>query len=177
MNVSGRLQNVHSNERYKFDKIILTIVWVFDTLWIDCCCWQEIKQPVKIWRLLEKEGVMMQKRSILTCVILSIVTCGIYSLYWFVMLTEDANRLSGRQSPSGITALLLTIVTCGIYGLYWAYQMGETLYGARMQRGYMGSNNNVLYLVLEFVCYVAGYAVMQNEINQIIDADIANYGR
>ena len=119
----------------------------------------------------------MQKRSILMCVILSIVTCGIYSLYWFVMLTEDTNRLSGRQSPSGITALLLTIVTCGIYGLYWAYQIGEALYSARMQRGYMGSNNNVLYLVLQLVCYVAGCAVMQNEINQIIDADMANYGR
>jgi len=125
----------------------------------------------------EEEGMTVQKRSILTCVILSIVTCGIYGLYWFVMLTEDANQLSGRQSPSGITALLLTIVTCGIYGLYLAYQMGETLYAARMQRGYMGSNNNILYLVLEFVCYIASYAVMQNEINQIIDADMANYGR
>ena len=39
----------------------------------------------------------MKNRSIPLCIILSIVTCGIYMLYWFVVLTDDLNYASGRD--------------------------------------------------------------------------------
>ena len=66
------------------------------------------------------------KRNLATCIILSIVTCGIYSLYWFIVITDDAKNASNDVSgASGGTALLLSIVTCGIYGIYWAYKQGE----------------------------------------------------
>ena len=111
--------------------------------------------------------MFMKQRSIPVCIILSLVTCGIYSLYWMVVLTDDANRLSGRQRPSGGTALLLTIVTCGIYGYYWAYQMGEALYNAKAQRGIAGSSNGVLYLILEIIFPIIGWCLMQDEINKL----------
>ena len=58
------------------------------------------------------------------------MTCGIYGIYWFIVLTDDARLASGdQQAPSGGIAFLLTLVTCGIYGIYWAYKMGKTLYG------------------------------------------------
>ena len=112
--------------------------------------------------------MFMKQRSIPVCIILSLITCGIYSLYWMIVLTDDANRLSGRQRPSGGTALLLTIVTCGIYGYYWAYQMGEALYNAKAQRGIMASNNNILYLILEIIFPIIGWSLMQDEINKLI---------
>ena len=61
------------------------------------------------------------KRDIAVAVILSIVTCGIYGLYWFVVLSEDVNTLTDDHSTSGATALILSIVTCGIFGIYWIY--------------------------------------------------------
>ncbi len=112
--------------------------------------------------------MFMKQRSIPVCIILSLITCGIYSLYWMIVLTDDANRLSGRQRPSGGTALLLTIVTCGIYGYYWAYQMGEALYNAKAQRGIMASNNNILYLILEIIFPIIGWSLMQDEINKLV---------
>lgn len=119
----------------------------------------------------------MRTRSIPVCIILTLVTCGIYGIYWFIMLTEDANALSGRQSPSGGVAFLLTLVTCGIYGIYWAYQMGETLYAAAQQRNVYGaSNNNILYLILQIVFSWVGWCLMQNEINKLIVADGGNNG-
>ena len=52
-------------------------------------------------------------RSIVTAVILSIVTCGIYGIYWFVCLTNEANQASGdTNATSGGMALLFTILTC-----------------------------------------------------------------
>ena len=91
---------------------------------------------------------MVQNRSVATCIILSIVTCGIYGIYWFVCLTDDANTVSGDvNGTSGVLACVLTIVTCGIYGFYWAYKLGE-----RIDRinGSQGGNSGVLYLILQF---------------------------
>lgn len=69
---------------------------------------------------------MIKQRNIGICILLSIVTCGIYGLYWFVVLTDDINQESGEtDATSGGMSLLLTIVTCNIYGWFWAYKMGE----------------------------------------------------
>lgn len=78
---------------------------------------------------------MIQKRSIPLCIILSLVTCGIYGLYWLVCLANDINTASGRDNDtSGGMVLLLSIITCNIYGLYWMYKAGEKVDEARAAR-------------------------------------------
>ena len=61
----------------------------------------------------------MQKRDIGINLILTLLTCGIYGIVWFITLTDDASYASEDNSVSGAMALLLTIITCGIYGIYW----------------------------------------------------------
>lgn len=112
---------------------------------------------------------MVQQRSIALYIVLSIVTCGIFGLVWFVMITNDLRALSGDQtSTSGGVALLLTIVTCGIYGLYWAYKCGETLDNIKTSRGIPASNGGVLYLILYLFAGIITYALVQNEINKLV---------
>lgn len=110
---------------------------------------------------------MVQRREIVVSLLLSVVTCGLYSIYWFIKLTDDVNYLSGLvNQTSGGMAFLLTLITCNIYGLYWAYNMGEKLDTAKSQRGVPASNGGILFLILQLVCPPAAYAVMQNEINK-----------
>ncbi len=113
----------------------------------------------------------IQPRNIAISIILSIVTCGIYSIYWFVCMTNEVNALANppKQTSGGI-AFLLTVITCNIYGLYWAYNMGQNLDIAASQRGQMVQNRGVLYLILQLVVPVVAYALMQDTINQLIDA-------
>lgn len=112
----------------------------------------------------------MKKRNIAVCIILSIVTFGIYGLYWFVQITNDVNELAGpEKKTSGGAALLLTIVTCGIYGIYWAYKMGGLLDKAQTDRGMPAQNRAVVYLILELVIAPVGWILMQNTINSMID--------
>ena len=60
----------------------------------------------------------IQRKSIGLCIVLSIVTCGIYSLYWLYCMAEDVNLVTARPSaPSGGLVLLLTIVTCGLWSI------------------------------------------------------------
>ena len=78
--------------------------------------------------LFKGEFVMIERRNIAVCIVLTLVTCGIYGIYWIVCLTNDVNTVSGDvNGTSGGMVVLLTIVTCGIYGIYWAYKQGEKL--------------------------------------------------
>ena len=107
------------------------------------------------------------KRSILTAIILSLITCGIYGIYWFVCLTNEMNKASGRENDTnGGMAFLLTLVTCGIYSYIWAYKMGEK----RDSLTNENASSSILYLLL----YLFGlgrvvYALAQDAINKAID--------
>ena len=41
---------------------------------------------------------MIKKRDLVTSIILSIVTCGIYAIIWFIGLTDDAKAASNDES-------------------------------------------------------------------------------
>ena len=111
----------------------------------------------------------MKQRNIAVCIILSLITCGIYGLYWFVVMTNDVNTLANPpQKTSGGVALLLTIITCNIYGLYWAYKMGGLLDSAQTQRGRPAENRAVLYLILQLFVPIVTWALIQNSVNQMI---------
>ena len=113
----------------------------------------------------------MRSRSVALCIVLTVVTCGLYGLYWLYCLAEDMDRLTGGQSGgSGGTVLLLSIVTCGIYHLYWLYRCGDALDQLRRNQderpGYLG----ILYLLLAFLCLgIISYALMQAELNSYAD--------
>ena len=94
----------------------------------------------------------MKKRNLALCVIFSIITFGIYGIYWFIKINNDANELANPpKKTSGGVAFLLTLITCGIYGIYWAYKMGKQLDSALMQRGMPAKNGAVLYLILSVI--------------------------
>lgn len=113
----------------------------------------------------------MVKRNIGLCIVLSIITCGIYAIYWFIVLADETNAASGhaQDGTSGGIAFLLTLVTCGIYGIYWAYKQGEKLNEAKTMRNMpVDSNAGILYLILELLGLgIVGYALMQNELNKM----------
>lgn len=111
---------------------------------------------------------MVQERNIALCIILSIVTCGIYGLYWFVCLTDDANTVARTEGTSGVMALILTIITCGIYGLYWMYKQGEKLDSAKNANGIESANSGIIYIILAVIGLgIIAYALMQDSLNKL----------
>ena len=109
---------------------------------------------------------MIKQRNIALCIVFSIITFGIYALYWFVCLTNDANQESGQtDATSGGVALLLTIVTCNIYG--WAYKMGEKIDAIKTKNGQPAGNSSILFLLLQLCGLgIVSYAIMQDTINK-----------
>jgi len=117
----------------------------------------------------------MKQRSVGIAILLSIITCGIYGIYWLIMLNDETNYVSGHQQDgtSGGVVFLLTLVTCNIYGYYWAYKQGERIDNAKNARGIPSSNSNVLYLILAiFGLYIVVYILTQDSLNKIADYDM-----
>lgn len=113
---------------------------------------------------------MITERNIVTCIILTIVTCGIYGLYWLVCMANDLNTAAETpDDTSGGIVPLLGIVTCGIYYFYWYYKAGEKVQIALQKRGLPADkNNSILYLVLG-ICGlgIVTYCLIQSELNKI----------
>ena len=105
-------------------------------------------------------------RSIPVCVILSIVTCGIYGIYWLIKLNDEINILANDPgATSGGIVFLLSIVTCGIYLFYWLYKMGEK---CDRLKG-TSSSSGILYLILGIVGFsIISYCLMQDTINKAV---------
>ena len=112
---------------------------------------------------------MKEERNIAVAIILTIVTCGIYGLYWFVVISDDVKEYSNdSEMMSGGVALLLTIVTCGIFGFYWAYKLGKNMFSAQQMNNLPATDNSVLYLILElFGLGIVVWAIIQNDLNTI----------
>ena len=68
---------------------------------------------------------MGKERSIVLCIIFTIITCGIYGIYWMIVLNDDMLDALEEEGTSGGMVFLFSLITCGIYGLYWIYQMGK----------------------------------------------------
>lgn len=111
---------------------------------------------------------MIKERNIVTAIILSIITCGIYGIYWFIVLTDDAAKVNEDPNFTGVKAFLFTIITCGIYGIYWYYKMGKEMYEANQKKGIAASDNSLLYVILGiFGLGIIDYCMIQNELNII----------
>ena len=121
---------------------------------------------------------MIKRREIALAIILTIVTCGIYGMYWCVIMVDDVNKLSKNESQfSGVIVLLLSIVTCGIFALYYFYKMGDTIDRYMVEnKGAAPGSKGILYLLLCLIGFsIVSMALIQNDLNTIAD-DFNNNG-
>lgn len=74
--------------------------------------------------------MVKQDRSLGTYILLSLVTCGIYSWIFLYELAKDVNVLcqgDGEETAGLVKLILLSLVTCGIYAWVWYYKLGNRL--------------------------------------------------
>lgn len=112
---------------------------------------------------------MKQERDIVLSIILTVITCGIYGIYWFIVLSDDVKEYSGDQEMmSGGLAFLLTLLTCGIFGIYWFYVLGKAMMVAQQNNNLPANDNSILYLLLQLFGFgIVNHCLIQNDLNAI----------
>lgn len=112
---------------------------------------------------------LVENRNIAVAVVLSIVTCGIYGIIWFISLVNDINTVcqDEKSSQSGGVVFLLSLVTCGIYSIIFFYQAGKRLEAAGKKYNLPISDNSVIYLVLALLGLgIVNYCLVQSDLNK-----------
>ena len=111
---------------------------------------------------------MVKKRNYLLCVLLTIITLGLYGFYWLVQITDTVNELAKPdKKTSGIKSLLFELITFGIYIYFWSWKIGIVLDLERSKARHRPKNLKLLFLILTFFAWPVSMALMQKEINEI----------
>ena len=69
-------------------------------------------------------------RSFIGLIVLSIITLGIYPLFFWHAYVRDVNTIcagDGKNTRGILAVILLSIITLGIYGFVWTYGMQKRL--------------------------------------------------
>ena len=117
--------------------------------------------------------MIIEKRSVPLAIVLSIITCGIYMIYWEYKMLDSLYRANNLPSSAGVD-VLLSIVTCGIYGLYMLYRAGRMESSALSLFNLPEKDEAALYLILGiFGLGIVSFAILQSNMNNLI-ADAVN---
>lgn len=106
---------------------------------------------------------MEHVRNITLDILLSLVTCGVYNLYWQYRQIEALNDILRQDKYSFVQWLLLTFITCGLYHVYHEYRMSTDL----AEGSPTASNDGLIAIVLTlFGMSVVVDAIQQSKINE-----------
>jgi uncharacterized phage infection (PIP) family protein YhgE len=103
----------------------------------------------------------IKERNIVAIYLLSIVTLGIYAIYWIVQTKEEMNGLGGEIPTSW-----LLIVPIAHY--YYLYKYCEA-FSERVKK----DNNAVLWFLLSVFVGIIMPAIVQSELNKIARSRMA----
>jgi len=111
---------------------------------------------------------LMEQKSLVGCIILSIITCGIYYIYWLYTIMRKIKILDDEPDISVALEMILYIFI-PFYAWYWWYTRAGKLARAANEKGYdFVKNYDVLFLVFAIIALsIVNTAIVQDEFNTI----------
>lgn len=92
-----------------------------------------------------------KKRSVAGLFFFSILTLGIYYLYWIYAVSKETQQYLGRRTTSPGVELLLCIITFGIYWFYWIIKYSRLAAECQKKAGLPPEDNAVINLILAII--------------------------
>lgn len=116
-------------------------------------------------------GLNQLRLGIAKYIILSILTCGIYALYWIYNQTKFINEITKEEKYSFWHWYLLSVITCGIYYFYLEYVVSKDIVDIQNRHGFIPNTNlpTISVVIAIFATPIISLAIMQKDINDIID--------
>lgn len=115
--------------------------------------------------------------SVALYLIFSILTLGLFNLYWNWRQMRSCNELLGRRDFSWILWILFCLLTFGLYHFYYQYKMGAALVEIEQR---FGMSHTKDLPILSVILTVVGFGIVtdcvhQHELNRV-DAFLAEGG-
>lgn len=131
-------------------------------------------------------GRLTDNRGLVSYILLTLITCGIYSYYFIYKMAKDINVAcdgDGETTQGLVAFIILSTITCGIYAWVWYYKLGNRL-AANAPRYNLTFQENgttiIMWLLFgSLLCgigqFVAMHILIKNS-NQICAAYNSNMG-
>jgi len=109
------------------------------------------------------------KRKIAPAILFSVLTGGIWMLFWEYLLLKNTRAV--KRDASSPTGEYLCLILVPFYSLYWFYTRGETIRKEFRKRGYEAKGSGSLYLILcVFGLSIVALGIMQHDFNSLPSA-------
>ena len=102
-------------------------------------------------------------------IILSIITCGIYNLFWIYLARSEFQKISGNNNINPGLELLLTII-CFPYFYYWIYKFSSDIAKYQFETGRFVNNTGLVNLILAVLGLgLISELIIQSQLNDLAD--------
>ena len=116
----------------------------------------------------------IEQRGAAAAAALSLVTCGIYFLYWLHVTGRELQETLDDQELKPGLDVLLTVLTCGLWSAYAMYRNAQKIHGALLSVDPYAKDQSELTLILSLASVFTGYLawvgavyVVQEELNKL----------
>ncbi len=116
-------------------------------------------------------SLTLQRRNIFWAVVFTILTFGIYGLFWHAYQMRTMNMLLKEDKYHFWRIMLFSFLTFGFYFIYYEYLMASDIY--ELEQQYALDHPNQLLIFLAVVLSFLGFIIIvdaleQYEINRLI---------
>ena len=106
------------------------------------------------------------QKSIVSSIILSALTLGIYNIFWMYSIIKSACIL--QNNSKSVVKQFLLYVFVPFYHIYWWYKNGEQLEREYKKFNYRPIGHRVAYLLLSLFCLnIIAMAILQSDFNAL----------
>lgn len=108
--------------------------------------------------------------------ILTLITCGIYGIYWTYQITKSIGIIRGDYENDFWKLLLLSILTCGIYNIYWHYQAAKTIFAAQTRTTNMVPQDRSMMFLAFYIVNLCTAIPLSILVPVFLQSDINTFG-
>lgn len=100
-------------------------------------------------------------------IILSIITCGIYGIYWQYSVAKEINEVLGHEATQPSYALIG--ILCFVFSFILMYQMDNAVMEIDAKQGKPSNSNFLMWIILS-IFFGIGFFMMQYQVQSRLNA-------
>ena len=105
----------------------------------------------------------IKQRNIVTCILLTLITCGIYGIYWVIMMAREAVSVKDPADSAVLEIVLMLFLP--FLGFFLCE---KKLSEGCAAKGIPHNDNSIVYLILGLVGLgIVNFCMMQSDLNKI----------